>query len=225
MSRTLRRLPAQFPYRRLCIGDSFEKVETPVARRQRAFLPRSESACRSKQLPRRRSTTSERRLPRPRWQLVRRSAYAVSPRFEPSSPPCALMRHYSQGRSWAVDGIRSTFCYGSVVSAASNSSRPGENSAPECEILPFWPVAYERILASVNNGRSPMRRGAFHLKKACQSTSLPAMLKGPRSSTSASTCSRTILCSERLRWRSLLSNQQVGVDDPGRPAARLWRGE
>ena len=75
------------------------------------------------------------------------------------------MRHYSQGRSWAVGGIRSTFCYDSVVSAASNSSRPGENSAPECEILPFWPVACERILASVNNSQSPMRRGASHLKK------------------------------------------------------------
>ena len=61
----------------------------------------------------------------------------------------------------------------------------------DARFCPSWPKAYERILASINNGRSLYAAGVrFIRRKACKSTSLTVKLSGPRS-VSASTCSRT----------------------------------
>ena len=81
---------------------------------------------------------------------------------------CVAKNAFSFGQRVALIGLVAISPALRGEAAGRNSSRPGENSAPECEILPFWPVACERILASVNNSQSPMRRGASHLKKGMQ---------------------------------------------------------
>ena len=70
------------------------------------------------------------------------------------------------------------------------AARAREKTMPSDANSPSWPKAYERILASINNGRSLYAAGVrFIRRKAYKSTSLTVKLSGPRS-VSASKCSR-----------------------------------
>jgi hypothetical protein len=95
---------------------------------------------------------------------------------------------------------------------------------PIARFCPSWPVACERILASVNNSWPPYAAGCVSSeKRACKLTSLTVKLSEPRSF-SASTCSRTRRLESTLtghsqsrRWESLLGGRRTSafpVDAP-----------
>ena len=119
-----------------------------------------------------------------------------------------------------------------AVNAILDVTSPLERLAPERKLCPrmrkfcpSWPKAHERILASINNGRSLYAAGVrFIRRKACKSTSLTVKLSGPRSF-SASTCSRTRQLESTLsghsgsrRWTSQLADS--GSSPPLRRAPK-----